>query len=326
MRRLTFFVICILIFFSMIQVMVNSALAKENLDCFTFTNDVTIDGTWTNSDEWNDAIEESLDFGKGSGEAYLRLKHDTENLYVLVDFLSYNETKTGDSCMVVLDTKHDGGSSARSDDLAVLIRWNTPTEIHPAIQWGGWTAEWELLPSNFVVNSSTDAEHNPYSTTPHLIFEFKIPKSSFKSSSTTLGFLVFLICDNENLNAALPLIQDASNPGNWADLKLFDNTIQIYYDAQTAIDSAYDVITKANSEGRTEGLDQAESLLEQAEATQGEHKYNETISLANQAIETAELATIPTQPPPTETPGFEIAIILISLVFLLFLKRKKKRS
>ena len=61
MRRLTFFVICILVFFSMIQVMVNSALAKENLDCFTFTNDVTIDGTWTNSDEWNDAIEESLE-------------------------------------------------------------------------------------------------------------------------------------------------------------------------------------------------------------------------------------------------------------------------
>ena len=28
----------------------------------SYTNDVTIDGTWTNSDEWNDAIEESLDF------------------------------------------------------------------------------------------------------------------------------------------------------------------------------------------------------------------------------------------------------------------------
>ena len=287
MRRFTLFAICILIFFSMMLVLVNSTLAKEKVDCFTFSNKITIDGKWTTSDEWNDAFEETLNFGNGSGEAYLRVKHDAENLYVLVDFLTYHEIKTGDGCLVVLDTKHDGGSSVQSDDLAVLIRWNTPTEIYPAIQWEGWWSEWEFLPSDFEVGSSTDAEQSPYPTNPHLIFEFKIPKSSLKSPSTTLGFLSFLICDNENLSIFLPLIQqeqEVLKPDNWADLILFDETIQIYNNAQNAIDTANKVITKAKSEGRTEGLQQAETLFEQAEAAQVAHKYNETTSLATQAI------------------------------------------
>ena len=322
MRRLTLFTICILISFSMMLILVNSALAKEKLDCFTFTNKIIVDGKWTTLDEWDDAIEETLDFGKGSGEAYLRVKHDAENLYVLVDFLTYYEIKTGDSCMVVLDTKHDGGSMIQPDDLAVLIRWNTPTEIYPAIQWEGWVADWEFLPSDFEVNSSIDAEQDPYSTTPHLIFEFKIPKSSFKSSSTTLGFLVFLICDNENLNAALPLVQEALKPDNWADLIFFGGTIQIYQDAQTAIDVANNAIINAKAEGRTEGLKQAETLIEQAEETHEAHNYNETITLANQATEAAELASIPTQPPSTETPGFELIFAICAIALIFFWKKQ----
>jgi len=75
----------------------------------------------------------------------------------MVDIVSYNKTEAGHSCIVVFDTENDGGSSIQSDDLAILIRWNSPLEILPAIQWQGCWNNWEDLPSDFIVNSSTIA-------------------------------------------------------------------------------------------------------------------------------------------------------------------------
>lgn len=304
---------------------INCVNAIEKIDSFKLTNEITIDGKWTNVNEWNDTLEESLIFSEGAGKAYLRVKHDINNLYILVDFVTYNDTKTGDGCIIVLDTRHDGGSSVQQDDLAVLIRWNTSSEIYPAIQWGGWLNDWEFLPSNFETKSSIESENNPYSIIPHLIFEFKIPKSSFNLSSTTLGFLVFLICDNENIKAALPIIFDAQKPDNWADLLLFNESIQIYYGAQTAIDIASVSIENAESEGRTEGLLEAKSLLNQAGDSMELHDYNEVTSLASQASIIASEATVPSQPPEKEddTPGFEIMVVLLAIALVLFWKRRK---
>lgn len=305
---------------------VNCVNAIEKIDSFKSINDITIDGKWTNVDEWNDTLEESLIFSEGSGKAYLRVKHDINYLYILVDFVTYNDTKTGDGCIVVLDTKHDGGSSVQQDDLAVLIRWNSPSEIYPAIQWGGWLYNWEFLPSNFEAKSSIESENNPYSNIPHVIFEFKIPKSSLNSSSTTLGFLVFVICDNENIKGALPIIFDTQKPDNWGDLLLFNDSIQIYYDAQTAIDIASFSIENAESEGRTEGLLEAKSLLNQAEDSMELHDYYEATSLSNQALIIASEATIPTQPPEKQedTPGFEIMLVLLAIALVLFWNRRKQ--
>jgi hypothetical protein len=309
-------------------IIANNIISKEIIDGFMATNEVIIDGKWTKSDEWNDGIEETLYFGNGSGKAYLRLKHDIENLYVLIDFLSYNEIKIGDGCLVVVDTKHDGGSSVQSDDLATVIRWNAPTEIYTAIQWGGWWTEWESLPIDFEVSSSTDAEQDPYSTTPHLIFEFKIPKSRLALSSSTLGFLTFLICDDENLSAFLPLIQkeqEVIKPDNWADLILFNDSIQIYYNAQTAIDEANNAIRDANLEGRTEGLSQAETLFTHAGDAFDIHDYDESIKLSNQASETAEKAIPPSKSSDKDkdTPGFELIFVLSAIAFIYLWKRKK---
>ena len=322
MKSLILRTICIFICFSMMLVLVNTVLAKEKIDCFTFTNEITVDGKWTSSDEWDDSVEEILSFGNGSGDAYLRIKHDVENLYVLIDFVTYNDVKTGDGCVVILDTENDGGSSIKSDDLSVVIRWNSPNNIFTGIQWEGWWNEWENLPVDFEADSSTEAEYDLYSTNPHLVFEFKIPKSNFKSSSSTLGFIVFLICDNENLTAAFPFIQDAYNPNNWADLIFFNETIQLYKNVQDNIDEANTAIINAKAEGRTEGLKQAETFLEQAEEAQEEHSYNEAINLAKQAKESAGFASIPIKSNSDETPSFDIIILIFAIAVILLWKRR----
>ena len=317
----TIFVIMI----PMLVLFVSCVNAIEKIDCFKSTSSIVIDGKWTTSIEWSNSSEESFIFGKGSGTAYLRLLNDDDYLYALVDFVTYNDTKTGDSCMVVFDTKNDGGTTFKSDDLAILIRWNTPNEIYPAIQWGGWVGTWQALPANFVVESSKDIEYNPYSTDPHLIFEFKILRKYLETSIDNMGFIGLLICDNENISAGLPLLQVASQPDGWNDLLLFNETIEIFNDAVIAFDAASDSIETAELEGRTEGLSEAKSLLNQAEDSMDLHDYNEVISLSSQALTIADEAIIPTQPPEEKdnTPGFELILLVCAITLVLLWKKKR---
>jgi hypothetical protein len=298
--------------------------AIEIIDSFNTTNDIVIDGKWTTIEEWNHSSEESLIFGKGTGTAYLRLLNNADNLYVLVDFITYNDTKTGDSCMIVIDTKNDGGSSAKSDDLAIAIRWNTPSEIYPMMQWGGWEGNWEPISTDFELESSKDVENNPYSTNPHLIFEFKIPRDYFESEITNLGFIAFIFADNENILAALPLLQFSHQPDDWNDLILFNESIEIFKDAEAALVAASDAIKNAEIDGRTKGLTNAKSLINQAEDSMELHDYNNVISQANQAVAAANTATMPTEPTEKDngTPGFELMLIIIAISFIILLKRR----
>ena len=94
-------------------------------------------------------------------------------------------------------------------------------------------------------------------------------------------------------------------------------------DAQTAIDSASVSIENAESEGRTDGLSDAKSLLSQAEDSMELHDYIEATSLAGQALTSADEATVPTQTPEEETPGFELLLVLLGITLVLFLKKRK---
>jgi len=300
--------------------------AIEKIDSFKSTNSIIIDGKWTTYDEWINSSEESFIFVNGTGTAYLRFLNDDDYVYALVDFITYDDTKTGDSCMVVFDTKNDGGTLIKSDDLAVLIRWNTPTQIYPAIQWGGWTGNWENLPSDFEVDSSTDSENNLYSTDPHLIFEFKIPRDYFEPDIMQLGFISFLFIDDNDIMAGFPPIQPPHSPDDWNDLLLFNETIEIYIDAVTVLDAANNSIENAELEGRTEGLSEAKSLINQAEDSMKVHDYKEVISLSSQAITIADEAITPTQisEDKKDTPGFEIIFFVCAIALMLFCKRKIK--
>ena len=320
------FVTIFVIMMPVLILFVSCVNAVEKIDCFKSTTNIIIDGKWTTSNEWINSSEESFIFVNGTGTAYLRFLNDDDYVYVLVDFITYNDTKTGDSCMIVFDTKNDDGNLIKSDDLAVLIRWNTPTQIHRAIQWGGWTGSWELLPSDFEVDSSTDSENNLYSPDPHLIFEFKIPRDYFEPDIMELGFISFLFIDDNGLMAVFPSIQPSYSPDDWYDLLLFNETIEIYNDAVTSFDAASVSIEYAESEGRTEGLSEAKSLINQAEDSMELHDYHEVISLSSQALTVADEAIIPAQIPEDkkDTPGFEIIFVFCAIALVLFCKRKIK--
>jgi hypothetical protein len=197
--------------------------ARLTVACPKLTNDVTIDGKWTSAQEWTDASEFPLTFMQGTGEAYFSMKHDNNNFYVLVDFVSRAQTVVGDDALVVLDTQNDGGKQINNDDLAILIRWNTVTESMGAVQWGGWTEQnWQPLPSGFEAKSSIEAQNDPHSTAPHEIFEFRIPETTFKAS--TSGLWVGIGGGGADYFALYPPA-DISSPDNWAQLEFSDQTL-----------------------------------------------------------------------------------------------------
>ena len=205
---------------ALLFVLISSAIllqvgSRQTVTCPKLVRDVTIDGKWTSPQEWTDASEFPLTFAQGTGQAYFSMKHDSNNFYVLVDFVSRTNTVVGDTALVVVDTLNDGGKEIKDDDLAILIRWNTPTVSMGAMQWHGWmTQNWQLLPSGYEAISSTEAQNDPHSTASHQIYEFKIPKTTFKAPAS--GLLVSVGGGQRAITHYIPWQRIPRLRDNWA--------------------------------------------------------------------------------------------------------------
>jgi hypothetical protein len=175
----------------------NPVEARENVTCGRLNEQVTVDGRWTTVDEWTDAVEVSLVFTQGSGKAYSKAKYDDNYLYVLIDFVSDQQTQGGDMAMVAVDPKNNRGSDPQTDDFTLVFRWNTPTQSVSLIGWGtgGQESVWGNLGEGFNAACSNNAENDPYGKAPHLTYEFQIPMKltsptgagSFSLSATGFG-------------------------------------------------------------------------------------------------------------------------------------------
>lgn len=218
-----------------LAVLVSSAIlvdvrARQNIMCPTSQNTVNIDGKWTAANEWSDAFEGKLSFVTGTGEAYLRLKHDADSLYALVDCVSLKTPQKDDKAIVVVDTKNDGGEILQKDDFLLMCGYLSDRNAVTMLGWGTGTKElkdfgpgsWESPPKGFSAASTTDAQNNPYSKEGHAVWEFKIPKSEFKSG--TIGFAAAVQSENNQNAAAYPLV-NLNKPGLWAGLEFSSKTL-----------------------------------------------------------------------------------------------------
>jgi hypothetical protein len=114
-------------------------------------------------------------------------------------------------------------------------------------------------------------------------------------------------------------------------------TVSLRKVAEKSILEAQEAVDKAVNYGRTEGLDEALDLLQQAEAfLTGEnefnlqHHYDSTIVLAKMAKETAEKAT---EPSPTENYGLQVIVVgattaaaAVAGTIIIVRKRNSKRK
>jgi len=207
--------------------------ARETITCGKLDNPVMIDGKWTNEEEWVDAFQVSIGFAQGSGEAYFKAKHDDNNLYALIDFISDVESQEADSGGVIIDSKNNGGSTPQTDDFILLCRWNSLTQYSAVIAWGTGTAwgDWTGLTGGFKVVCSKNAANDPYSSSSHLIYEFQIPISQL--DPTGVGILVFAF-DREVNKGAWPYA-DSQNPSQYNYMKFVTQVIPEFSTATSMV-------------------------------------------------------------------------------------------
>jgi hypothetical protein len=206
-------------------------IIAKPVSCPRLENECIIDGKWSYAEEWSDALEKSLNFVVGEGEAYFRIKHDNDYVYFLVDFVSDSKPQVQDLAAILLDTENDGGEMLQKDDLIVMLMFQTPRKAVSAIAWGTGKdrieqfpeKQFQPYPEDFEMAVMNVASEDPHSLDPHMVYEFQIPKSYLKSD--IVKFYVMVASDSSKNTACYPVV-DANMVDSWAELEFSDKTLE----------------------------------------------------------------------------------------------------
>ncbi len=107
--------------------------------------------------------------------------------------------------------------------------WGTGEQIIDDFSDLNWEkiiqVDWELNPQGFTAGSTIEAMNNPYTQENHVIWEFKIPKSEFKSD--TIGLIAYIINFSGENGASFPQIDadKLGNPQYWGELTFSSKTL-----------------------------------------------------------------------------------------------------
>nr|MDO8132848.1 hypothetical protein [Candidatus Njordarchaeum guaymaensis] len=234
-------VFVVLTFFAQFMVYAYGIPQKGTLLCGRSVNPVAVDGKWTSASEWVDSAEEKI--VSDTKTVYIRIKHDNEYIYVLLDFVTdsvieYAEQMTPekpyDGAAIVLDTNDDGGGAPHIDDYLFGVRWNSPTTYFQMTRKGtgsGWS-DWLPNPEGFIGASSMDSSNDPYNPSPHLIYELRVP-IFYIGQKTVYGAGIFATDGFPPTLANLffigwphpSILADLMNPNGWGDLNMTETII-----------------------------------------------------------------------------------------------------
>ena len=208
--------------------------SQEQITCHPLIRPVTIDGKWTTPEEWNDALAMPLyrpvsSQLNGTGSFYA--KHDNGYVYVAIDFVSDLQNNANDGAGVFFDANHDSGSRANVDDYAFGLSWTTGSSSK-FIMWRGTGSGWQSAGGKYVelepVSGSMAASSlssSPLSSNPHMIYEFRVPKTILSRNYLTIGFMVGAY-HNPSGRSPPELILNwprdglSDVPGRWGELTL----------------------------------------------------------------------------------------------------------
>lgn len=174
-----------------------SASIGAPVKCPMLTETVTIDGKWTTTTEWNDAVEIQMLVAEGNGVGYFRVKHDATSLYILGESLvdtavEYNSTAgMGDYMSVFLDTLYNQGKAPQTDDYRFTAYYVSASNTAMKT-WKGDGTNWITASTvqGMQAMVSLDTGNSPHGPHPHVTFEMNIPLSLIPASP--FGFFIRL--------------------------------------------------------------------------------------------------------------------------------------
>lgn len=176
-----------------------------------------LDCIWNvSSGEWDDAPEYVV--ARGVNVSYVRVKHDSDYLYVLVDSpFDVNravqfESETG---WFAFDTGHDHGSLPQPDDTLFDTEFSAPKlpcHGHSVFWRGNGTLFWfekDTHTAAGYLGECISGQHHtmapsPHSSTPHRIDELRIPLAFVGSIGQTVGFYLMILDDKYDYDGSQP--------------------------------------------------------------------------------------------------------------------------
>lgn len=206
------------------------------------TNTVIVDGKWSSPQEWEDATQITYYYAnnKEIKDFIIHLKHDSRNIYLLLDVVAdrYTKDSNGDIRMarIVFDSLNDKTEKPHNDDYYFSTFPSVYTEKpEQAISYlyiyngngTGWDNiydEYERKGNRLGVESaiSYDTTYNPYSKFFHTIYEFAIPLKIFGNNSQ-LGFGAYAVNWGNSqplqLNFSLTENSNSGDPSTWANIQ-----------------------------------------------------------------------------------------------------------
>jgi hypothetical protein len=240
---------------------------KEKMTCIRLTSPVTIDGKWTSLNEWLHTDERKMYRQQGTtGDAYLRLGHDDDNLYILIDAVG-DTIFDKDGCDVFIDCLNNGGSAPQTDDFRLTVFPQTspsPGAKPPVLrlsQGDGTTwKDFQLDPTVLGIRAAVtiDSSLDPYSNVPHWVYEIMIPRaletgpaipSFLITSAIGLGVWVSgLTGYASGVGWQWPQVS-YSQPNSWGELDLVDATDILGTLTTTSASTVPTVSTTSSSTG-----------------------------------------------------------------------------
>jgi hypothetical protein len=174
LKRTSSIAFCILVLCSLLLI-VSVGTVKASEPGYTFTEyysgaAVTIDGKWTDADEWHDVTTQRI----GTPQiAVFEYKMDITDYSMtwLIEFADHTND-AGDRWQICLDGGNDGGSAPNANDVKVEVEGHTTLKTYVG-SGTGWTAS---TATGTFKDSITTSPHDPAN---HYILEIKFSKSQW---------------------------------------------------------------------------------------------------------------------------------------------------
>jgi hypothetical protein len=177
----------------------------------------TIDGKWTTTTEWTDAmpapgVPSSISFREGWVMATDIIE------YVLIEFYTDNTNNAGDFFQYCLDVGANGGSAPQTDDILINYTGHSQLTLYKGTGtgWAPWTA-----PASAAVSAANTIATSPTSSTAHWIFELTMDRSDSNFDTSGVGYAPMLrvaAYDASNPSQGIvswPPSTSANTPSTW---------------------------------------------------------------------------------------------------------------
>jgi len=189
-----------------------------------------IDGKWTFEGEWSRSTERLFTYADEARIA-VRVAHERENIYVLLDMVSDTTLDSGmDKALICFDTKVNGGDKPNLDDYCFMAILDGSFTTYS----GGGSTENALSkienPSGAEMKAGVSDIFDRYSKIPHLVYELKVPIDSLKRTDV-FGFYAAVFDSDRKTTYSWPISFsngediEIKEPSEWGKLISPDKSI-----------------------------------------------------------------------------------------------------